>query len=671
MFLLARILLLQAPWSSDDAGYLGSAKALAEGTHALNKPPLPKTMNPHGLRLGLVLPAALVVWLGGVNYITYYLLPLLFSVLGFVVVLRIGSLFLPPALVVAAGVLHTVLLFEIQHSSALFTDLPAALSLFAYLAWVHLVAMDEEAGRRKLIVGGLIAGLLLFWGYLLRTNQFLLAAPGIVVFLFYRRHRTVVLIGLLFTAALFLGEQLFFLYKGGSFNYRWSQEQQNLAVWRPFFEKVSLTHYFTRVFAFIWRDLGLFALLFYVLAILSQVGLLLSERNALIRALMLSGLFTLALFSFYVFGVDGDKLLVMNAQHRFFQLFYYASMIAVPLGSYRLLGWVWPRIAAAANVERSARPIQLATALLIGLFVISFGFKAVTLPRMLLNPVNSYHQVFGALGRVKPQQGAGAITVVGSRDGLFAVALFSRPYIKRSIRWKLLERKELLARLQVGAARHVLVDHLKEASQIHYAHGKELKARWFNSYRMIKGALQRNYKLVWRNTKFTLYRAQRSWQRQAVPFPNWRRSGEQGDGPLSHWRFHKSGQCQLLRGEPGPVLRCDTKTVYLISGTQPSFTKPPADRDQYRLVPRSSYELSVDIPQRTGDIALSIWIVTFDQRKRHRTWSQNVTTGTTRLMFETGPSDRFFRVLLRISGKGTFQLGPIRLNRLSRTPVLP
>lgn len=664
-FVLVRVLYLQEPWNSDDIVYYEAARSIADGSHPVLNGDLTASKDPHLFRFGLVIPTALAIQVLGDNYAAFYAFPMLFSVAGFLLIILFLRRYLPFPLVVAMALVHVVFPFEIRHASILFTDLPSA--LFILLIVVHICwVAEKEISRKQLILHAALSGFLLFWSYLLRTNQFLVAAPAIGFLVFTKKTRRLIIVAVGVAAILFLAEQAVYALQGGGFNYRWALEKGNIANWMPHFKRVTWSEYPLRYFAYVKSDLGMSCLVFVCLSLLLHVITFIRYRQTAIRVLMLNGIFVFGLFWYYIFKYSEGVLYVMNEQHRFIQLFYYTSLLAVPLGFYAAVQSIatyatkFQKTKWVSRVTRKEYLVVYAS-LSVGVFVLPFVSVIRGFNTNLVSSKNEYNMLFKSIDRRTGD--SDKITICGEPQSLRNISLFKYPMIGKEVTWRGVGAGTLQQMVNGRSKSLFLIDRHRMQASIRYSAKKSNSKIIRTRYKKLLLGLSRNYKAVHQSSRFLLYRLSESTP-VAKRFPNWDFGQESGtERTVSGWWLSDPTNCGFVSRRKGLLtIRCNTKAGYLVSGSKGSFSKPAAGWQGYRLTAGKRYRFEVVATRVDKSIKLRMWVVQYSANKRIGHKVDNIELGENILVTQALEEAQSFRIMLRIAGSGVVSIGSIRVH---------
>ena len=322
------------PWNSDDMVLFRIAEAAANGQHwlfgASSVTAPPAEFSHMAFRIGLLPVALPAIHAFGASATAYYIVPLLFALVGFGALYWALAKHLGPAVAWLFAFIHVIWPFELEHASIYLTDLPAAA---CGLVCLCLLDASVERGSRGRFVCTLLAGVAAFETYLLRNNGLVLLAPACLVFLWPRATRrqclgagAVAVLGVLALQAVLVA-------RGFSWGYDWSSVRVALAGYAQFLPVYTWK-------AFPWRQFGyqvstfgpgLFgyaAALLLGLSLVLHLALLKFERRPLLMAIAVFGLVTWVVFSFSVYEqVPSGVRAAAPTNYRYVQAFAYSSLV--------------------------------------------------------------------------------------------------------------------------------------------------------------------------------------------------------------------------------------------------------------------------------------------------------------------------------------------------------
>jgi hypothetical protein len=517
-FIVIRIAVLQEPWNSDDIRYFDMARLLNSGEHVIQRDTLPERIFHADLRFGLLVPIAFLMRISGDNMITYYLLPLLFSVAGFVLMMKITEEVLSWRATVILAILHIVYPFEIRHGSVLLTDLPAAVLTLLYIYYIYKNPVINFEPK-KFCWHAFVGSLLMFWPYLMRDNQPAILFPALVVLFFYRPYRLTVSASLVFFFGWVLLEQWFYVSKGVPIGFRWKMLIIGQQVYKQFLATYSFSQYLLRSFRFIAVDIGWVGLVFFVCAIISHIHGFFISKNPLVRACLAVGLVSYVLFAFYVYGMQNGRLVVMTSAHRFIQLFYYTSILAVGVSLTHLAPWFRARLP-------NNKTLGLASVSIFALTVGSFGVAAYAHAGRFWSGNNDLLATLRALDAERINQAQGPITLTGTDHSLRVMRLLPKTIGGHALDYRILSHQAVLDGLMKGDIEWFLVDKKREELDLRYVETAtafhelldfspkphddrriEEEDRTRKSFLgVMNGGAKNNYRLIFQGRSFQLYR---------------------------------------------------------------------------------------------------------------------------------------------------------------------
>lgn len=684
-FLAWRWLQRLEPWDSDDATLFQISAGAASGHHWLlgataqglgSATPL----SHQALRIGL-LPVSIPTILAlGAGSAAYYLVPLLFSLVGFVCVgwIAIGHFGLLVALVTAA--IHAVWPFELAHSSVFLVDLPSAAMALASLCLLEAARRRERA--RLVLAAG--AGLALLESYFLRSNVLVLIAPALLVFLWRRDARALVGVALVVLGLGLLGEQALFMWRGLGWGFGWSRVNLALEQYSPFLPVYSWGEFLVRQFKHQFTSFGrgftgALAALVLLASLLGHVLALRFERRPLLLAILIFGAFTWIVFSFSIYErVGGGVRAMAPASYRYIQPFTYSSVL--------VWGWAWGFLrdrgfwpGAWGEGQRAEAPGAGAKSFAVAapwdgrprwggvvlvaipLLLLGFSLDASLAHLPELHRKSESGRLFAAL-RERAQRERAPVDVVGLPRGL-RVARILCCGEEGPVRWRDLPAPELAAAVEAGQAPLVLRNATRELNDARYMEPPEQ-----NLYRAvlerIDETLWRDYAVVHLDETYALFER--------------RRGARAGDGVLASaparedmWRLagREEGVCRstprddgarvvLLEGDGARRASCQ------YSSPQDGILLPEPERGgSSEWVMR----VSVDYPP---SLSMTVDVIQTAGLALHRQ-SQRVFPGTSYVPISVRPGMKAAYVVYRVSGSPSSDaaaaIGSTRWARLSPT----
>jgi hypothetical protein len=505
-FLIFRWLQRLEPWNSDDMDLFQFSAEAVTGQHWIfgsnSGSGVAGEHVPHtAFRIGLF-PATLpAIWALGPNASAYYLVPLAFSLLGLLLMFWVLRRNFGASVALVFAVIHVAWPFELQHSSVLLTDLPAAA-----LGIASLCLLDASAGRSlgARLGYAALAGLAGWETYLLRNNGLVLLAPALLVFLWARATRLQSLCAGGVIALGVLAQQAFLVYRGFSWGYDWSSVQADFVAYARFLPVYSWPAFLVRQFThqlntFGHGPTGALAVLLVLGSLSLHLTLLRFERRPLLLALAVFGLLSWLVFSFSIYErVPGGVRAMVPVNYRFIQPFTYSSLM--------VWAWAWRelpgRLARAgtlgyARLARLARPLASAA-----LPVLLLGFDAAA---AALHAPPTYRQ--GGTRRLvqaieEKRAAAGTLSIAGTTPSLQVPRMFcgGSPHIE----WRELAARDL-ADLAGGNARTlVLRDVPRELESARYL-DPEARSMYRADLARLEAALWGGYQLDYLDTRYGLY----------------------------------------------------------------------------------------------------------------------------------------------------------------------
>jgi hypothetical protein len=302
-----------------------------------------------------------------------------------------------------------VLPFEVEHSSLFLVDVPAAVTTLGCLVCLVNFSQTPPARPLSLAVRGSLIGLIVFEGYLLRENMPIFLAPACIFFLTCQKTRGLVIwAGLVFAIGVGL-EQLLYVSKGLGWGFRVLvnvTDQQHYAHLLP---EYTWTEFAVREFTFLWHYFkgwpdGVFAVAFYVTALMAHAGMFLWSRSLLLRALALTGLATWFSVAFVIYErVDGGVRALLPPYFRYFQFFFYSAIVSLCWATYQLYRLLSERLSASlSSLRRSQVFVSRAAAVGIGCSVLgvagfSLHLSLTYIPTHLLRPAGELRETLHAI----------------------------------------------------------------------------------------------------------------------------------------------------------------------------------------------------------------------------------------------------------------------------------
>lgn len=419
-------------------------------------------INHHALRIGLLLVSVPLYWLTGPGPAAFYLTPLVFALVGFLVVWKIMDREVDPWLAAGFALVHLGLFFEVREGTVLLTDLPSAVAMMGALLLVDSLARRPPASRQGLVLQGLLAALPLMLAYLLRANSLVLVAPGLLVLWWARRSRALVAVAGAWVVAGVLAEQLLFVAKGLGFGFRWGVVDRALDGYSPLLPWYTPGELAVRWWTELAADLGtgpgaVFLLALYLAMLVASVALALRTESPLLRAVAVTGLATWAVFSFAPLEWQAGRVHAMApVNYRYLQPFYYGGLVA--------LCWAVRALAGRLGV-RGRWPTRLAVAAL----ALAGVLATVThVPHRLHRPDGEVLQTVAALDALAAVSPA-PLEVLGPPSSLRSMTLFRGSWSRPTVDWEGNSPDELVAELS-WRPRVLVLDELRVRRDLRLGH---------------------------------------------------------------------------------------------------------------------------------------------------------------------------------------------------------
>lgn len=485
-----RVALIREPLNSDDLTLMGAAERAVAGDLPAQRPTLPSEEwqeSHQDLRLGIIVPTALVIRLLGANIFSYYFWPLVASLAGIALAFQVTRRYVHPATALLAAAVQVVNPLELSHASLLLSDLPCATLGLAYLL---LILYDEEDRRPAL--RGVVAGLVLLWVHLLRLNAPVTLIPGIAVGLAMRSSRQTTLTSLGVAGLGVFAEALLYAVRGAELGYRHHIVALAVRSYRPFLDTE------TTLWGFLWRYpeavarmAGLPGLVLFLLSVACHIQVMAFHRDVRLRAVCACGLLSLSIAAFAIFAPFSEGFVVQPPLMRYIELFLLTSVPAVTVVSASTLSAVFAlrtqdvlaRLAAVwSRLTRKAR-LGVGLVACAALLVASTGALAAgravlaTREGFLFIGRVTYLPVIQELMCRMESHDRDHLVAVGPMPGIRGLRLFSWLPGGRRIEWRGSALEELLADLREDAVDAVAADVAKERLALRYLGESERKAR--------------------------------------------------------------------------------------------------------------------------------------------------------------------------------------------------
>lgn len=333
------------PWNSDDMDLFEATVAAAAGRHwvfggSSIDPASTGAHIPHILhtafRVGLLPLGVPAVWALGQSAAAYYVVPLLFSLLGFGALGWLAWTYFGVGAATLFAAVHLAWPFELEHSSLFLTDLPAAAVSLGSLCAIELAARRGGGQPNRWTV---LAGLAGWETYLLRNNGLVLLAPAYLVLLWQRRTRAQTAQAIALAGLGVLVQQLLLVWRGFGWFYDWLSVRADFAGYAPFLPVYSWPGFALRqleyqLTTFGHGPTGWLALAVLVGSLALHLLLFRYERRGLLLAVAAFGLFSWLVFSFSIYErVPGGVRATVPLNYRFSQPFTYSSLM--------VWAWAW------------------------------------------------------------------------------------------------------------------------------------------------------------------------------------------------------------------------------------------------------------------------------------------------------------------------------------------
>lgn len=326
MFLALRVASLQVPLNSDDMLYLQAAGNLLAGDHPIRAGRDAGEHTHLDLRLGVVVPLAVLRLLTGSDQMAYHAFPLLVSGASFVTILLVADARWGPLVAILLAWMHG--LNPLAADSFAF-PLPNLLAALLAL-WFFLTcrAASERAGRARLVALSTTA-FLAFWLYEVRDGEVVLLLPGLVVLgVADRRFRDLATVVVAVTAAVLIEQGVYWL-NGFPPGHRWIQLGQDVRAYLPALEHSNLRYYLVRPLVMAHVHWGATGAALLVAWMLCQAHLVTRGSDVTLRAFSATALCSALVMSYWVFGRHEGLLLLLNSSPRYLDTFYLGGILAM------------------------------------------------------------------------------------------------------------------------------------------------------------------------------------------------------------------------------------------------------------------------------------------------------------------------------------------------------
>ncbi|MFC1610886.1 glycosyltransferase family 39 protein, partial [Myxococcota bacterium] len=643
-FLFFRIWAIRHPLNSDDIHYVQFAEALLDGSHWVFSVPLMKGIPHHCMRLGFIAPLAFLLRVLGEGPVLYYSIPIFASFVGFVLLYRTIRESTSAFTASTAVLVLTVLPQEVLHASRLLTDLPAAVLIILCLVLCERASLAKTASNQ--IWYALGCGMLIVWGYLIRTNQPILLVPALSVFVLYRESRRPLLVALVVFAVFFAGEQLVYFMRGGGLWYRIKVVGDAVSAYSQY-SHLTWGEYFTRNFVFTYETTGIWGVTFLVVSLVCHPIAFFTNRSRLLRSVLLSGLATFVLFRFYIFAIEpgGVKAQVMN--HRFVQLFNYSSVAAVfsvlyLLGKMKLQKVI--RVGGFALRTERFPMVVAATLLCVG-----FGCVVLGDTERLSSSRNEYRALLEQLERTQASLAPLPLKVMGSQNGLNAVRMVnSNPDIEFEYGG---DYQGIIDGIVSGDYEYFLTDKHREICRMRFARPHVIQGV-VEFFQQRNRELNHNFRPIFENDKFHLFRRRDPRFSEQLALPGLE-VGENGEIVDVSWRWLHGTACTSLPIDTGgTTISCHGTggADYLFAGESGDFREPPPV-DLFPIIEgNAQYLIELEHRNREGPLGVELWFVEYGkERNKHKAHTVNMEYHG--MWVRTSPNTNTFRVLLRFYGR--------------------
>lgn len=480
------------PWNSDDMELFGFFADAASGHHWIfgssmaNGDPVPHA----AFRVGLLPATVLAIKVLGATATAYYIVPLAFSVLGFGILYWVNVTSFGALAALIFALIHVVWPFELQHSSVLLTDLPAAALSLLSLCLLDVSARHEQRRRVACAVLGGLAG----WGtYLMRNNGLVLLAPAYLLFALQRTTRWQTAWAAIVVAFGVLGQQAFLVYRGFGWGSDWSSVRVDFAEYADFLPIYTWSNFLARQFSFQVSTFGpglngILAALLVAGSLILHLALLRFERHQLLRAIAAYGLFAWLVFSFSIYErVPGGVRAMSPVNFRFIQPFTYSSLVA----------WAW---AWCALRKVLTRPL-LSAMLPLVLFVFSCVASVFSLPSTYRH--SGTHRL-AAVVRAQQSRATEPLRILGTQWSLQVPRLFCCAAAPQRVDWDTLSIGAIATQLEAGSSAFVLRDVPRELQLARYFAPKE-RVGYRSEMAQVEARLWHDYTLIYVDAKYALF----------------------------------------------------------------------------------------------------------------------------------------------------------------------
>jgi hypothetical protein len=102
--------------------------------------------------------------------------------------------------------------------------------------------------------------------------------------------------------------------------------------------------------------------------------------------------------------------------------------------------------------------------------------------------------------------------------------------------------------------------------------------------------------------------------------------------------------------------------VYLTNDSV-KFSVPPVDAKSLKMEPNEHYEVSMNAKFSSKTMRIQLWIIEYGKEERIAHSKIVIKPGSNKLEFNSSPNTSCFKAALRLSGRGTVKLSPIRIRQ--------
>jgi len=498
-FILFRWAQRLEPWNTDDMSLFQLSEDAASGHHWLFGGSQPgasagQRLSHLAFRIGLLPVSVPIIKALGARAVAYYLVPLVFALLGFCALYWVMLTHFGPLLALVFAVIHVAWPFELAHGSVFLSDLPSASTALVSLCLLH--AAGQRTGRGR-VAYALLAGLAALECQLSRNNALVLLAPALLVFFWFRPTRLpTVWAGALVLAGM-IATQGLLVYRGLGWGYDWSSVRADFADYAQFFPVYSWPEFFVRQFryqvsAFGFGITGALAALLVLGSLLGHVLLLRFERRPLLLAIAAFGLFTWLVFSFSIYElVPGGVRAMSPVNFRFVQPFTYSSLVV----------WAWVCCA----MRRSALPLPRLAGSALPLLLVGFSYVGSTFHLPQTYRQGGTRRLVRAIEQLGAKS-AEPLLIAGT--SLRVPKRFCCAGLSRDVEWRELSASELGELAASRSRALVLRDVPRDLRSARYL-DPEARHAYRAELARLEETLWNDYELEYVDTKYALFAAPR------------------------------------------------------------------------------------------------------------------------------------------------------------------